>query len=62
MIPEATVYFACAELSCYFLDTATLAECEKAHCPFAYQRRREENAIDQARKDAKLKGNFNAMP
>lgn len=51
--------FACAELQCYFLDAVDLETCEKKqHCPFAYQRRREENAIDQARKDAagRLKG------
>jgi hypothetical protein len=43
--------FACAELQCYFLDIATLPECEKARCPWTYARMREENAVDQARKD-----------
>lgn len=45
--------FACAETGCQYLDGYTLESCEKErHCPFAYQRRREENAVDQARKDA----------
>lgn len=52
MSPEA---FSCAELGCLFLEIATLAECEKARCPFVNQRGREEAAIDQARKDAKAK-------
>lgn len=48
--------FACAETGCQYLDGYTLESCEKErHCPFAYQRRREENAIDQARKDEKAK-------
>jgi hypothetical protein len=46
-------YIACCELECSDLDRSTLDYCEKErHCPFAHQRRREEAAIDQARKDA----------
>lgn len=49
MIPDP---FACAETGCHYLEAGDLDGCEKErHCPFAYQRRREENAIDQARKD-----------
>lgn len=48
MIPDP---FACAELGCHYLDAGDLAGCEKErHCPFAHQRRREE---DQAARDAK---------
>jgi hypothetical protein len=48
--------FACAELQCYFLEAVDLDACEKKqHCPFAYQRRREEDAIERKKKDAKAK-------
>lgn len=47
---------ACAELGCHFLKAGDLAGCEKErHCPFAHQRRREEDVIDQEAKDAARK-------
>lgn len=60
MIPEVRVFpiiedvFACAELQCYFLEVVNLDSCEKQHCPFAHQRRREESAIEIATKDARM--------
>jgi len=45
--------FACAELQCPHLDTSGLDYCEKErHCPYAHQRRREEDVIERERKDA----------
>jgi len=50
-------YIACAELECEHLDNSTLDYCETAkHCPFAHQRRRAEQDLDQRRKDAKERG------
>ena len=37
MTPEQ---FPCAEFPCLFLELATVAECERAHCSLAYIRRR----------------------
>lgn len=49
-------YFACAEIQCLYLDRFTLESCEKErHCPFAYQRRREEDLVERDKKDAKAK-------
>ena len=57
VFPNVEDVFACCELDCQFLDGYTLESCEKErHCPFAFQRRREENALDQARKDAAAGG------
>ena len=53
VFPDAPDTFACAELGCLFLEMATVAECERARCSMAYIRRREEDAIDRARKDEK---------
>jgi hypothetical protein len=48
--------FACAETGCHYLETGDLDACEKErHCPFAYQRRREEDQAARDRKDAKAK-------
>lgn len=48
--------FACAEIGCEHLDGDTLDYCEtKRHCCFAWQRRREEDAIEREKKDAKAK-------
>ena len=53
---QADMAFACAETGCHFLEAGTLADCEKErHCPFAYQRRREEDLIEREKKDAKAK-------
>jgi len=41
--------FACCELECEHLSGKTLEDCEKQHCPFAFQRRREEEAIERER-------------
>lgn len=46
---------ACIETDCLFLELATIAECERSRCPFGYVRRREEDAIERERKDAKEK-------
>ena len=51
-------YIACCELECQFLDSDTLEGCIKRACTFTYVREREENAIDQARKDGKVKENL----
>jgi len=48
--------FPCVELDCGYLSVRTLAECEKARCPWTYARRREEDAIERARKDKRMKG------
>jgi hypothetical protein len=37
--------FPCVELDCGYLSVRTLTECEKARCPWAYTRLREENRI-----------------
>ncbi len=37
--------FACAELECPSLESGDVANCERERCPFAFQRRREEDAI-----------------
>ena len=47
--------FACAEFGCLFLELSTVAECERARCSMAYIRRREEDAIEQEKKDAKVR-------
>jgi hypothetical protein len=48
--------FACAETGCHYLVAGDLDSCEKErHCPFAYQRRREEDAIEREAKDVKMK-------
>jgi len=47
--------FPCVELDCGYLSVRSLPECEKARCPWAYTRRREEDAIDREKKDAKAK-------
>ncbi len=44
-------FFACPELQCRCLDVGTLADCERQRCEFAYQRRREEDAIKREAKD-----------
>jgi len=52
----------CTEFPCLFLELATVAECERSRCSLAYIRRREEDAIEREKKDAKVKENFNARP
>jgi hypothetical protein len=52
LIPDP---FACAELDCGFLSVRNLQECEKSKCPWAYTRRREEDAIERAEKDARAR-------
>ncbi len=47
--------FACAEIECPSLEGANVADCERDHCPFAHQRRREEEAIERERKDQEVK-------
>jgi hypothetical protein len=47
--------FPCVELDCGYLSVRTLAECEKARCPWTYTRRREEDMIERAEKDARAR-------
>jgi hypothetical protein len=47
--------FPCVELDCGYLSVRTLAECEKARCPWTYTRRREEDLIEREKKDARLR-------
>ncbi len=42
--------FACCEIECEHLSGRLLEVCEKQHCPFAFQRRREEDAVERERK------------
>lgn len=42
--------FACCEIECEHLSGRLLVNCEKQHCPFAFQRRREEEAVERERK------------
>lgn len=42
--------FACCELECVHLDGRLLVDCERQHCSFAFQRRREEDAVERERK------------
>jgi len=42
--------FACCELECEHLSGKTLGDCEKQHCPYAWQLRREEDAVERERK------------
>lgn len=44
-------YFACSEMRCQFLDSATLEDCSKRACPFAHQRRRERDRKKQQEAD-----------
>lgn len=53
--------FPCAEFGCLFLELATVAECERSRCSMAYIRRREEDAIEREKKDAKMKEATNAV-
>ncbi|MDO8739417.1 hypothetical protein [Candidatus Deferrimicrobium sp.] len=46
MIPDP---FACVEIGCLFLEIATLAECERSRCCWAYARRREEKINPERR-------------
>jgi hypothetical protein len=49
--------FACCEIECPRLERWTLHECEEARCCWTYVRRREEDAIERERKDAKAREN-----
>ena len=52
-IPDS---FACAETECHYLVASDLDACEKErHCPFAFQRRREEDQVAREAKDAAQK-------
>ena len=52
-----TEYFACEELECQHLRESNLKYCEEAkHCPFAWQRRGQQDRADAARRDAEAKG------
>ena len=42
--------FACCEIECEHLFGRPLEVCERQHCPFAFQRRREEEAVERERK------------
>jgi hypothetical protein len=55
VFPDVEDPFACSEIECEHLEGRTLRECERARCCFAFQRSREEAAIDQARRDEKEK-------
>jgi len=45
--------FACCELECVHLEGDTLDYCERErHCPYAHQRRREEDLIEREAKEA----------
>jgi len=53
MIPDP---FACAETECHYLVASDLDTCEKErHCPFAFQRRREEDQVAREEKDRKMR-------
>ncbi|MCL5883853.1 MAG: hypothetical protein M1377_00605 [Deltaproteobacteria bacterium] len=39
--------FACCEIECEHLSGRPLLDCERQHCPFAFQRRREEDAVER---------------
>jgi hypothetical protein len=48
--------FACAEFGCHYLEAGDFDACEKErHCPFAHQRRREEDAVRRELKDRKVR-------
>ncbi len=50
-----TEYFACQGLECSHLEESDLLYCEQVrHCPFAHQRRREEDRTDQQRRDREV--------
>ena len=53
VFPDAPDTFACAEVLCPALDTDTVEGCKRKACPFGFQRQREEDEIDRARKDKK---------
>jgi hypothetical protein len=46
-VPLMTDPFACTVIGCHYLTAGDLERCEKAHCPYSHQRRREEDRLRQ---------------